>query len=193
MSVVLESKTRIDALIAAVNSKTGGSATDLTVAVQALCDGAGESGGYELLYETTFTLDASITDSTQTTIATITTGLETADNKPSIGDNLLLVVICTNDTDPDTSYNHFIARTQAVPIYAGGYSAAQSGSGIVYSTNYAQYGSSYGVFASTVAQWAKSITLATKGHASFGFAPSGDYSVKIYKLDNDLLGLGGVV
>lgn len=45
MSVTLTSKTRLDALIAAANSKTGGAATDLTIAVQALCDGFGTGGG----------------------------------------------------------------------------------------------------------------------------------------------------
>lgn len=45
MSVTLTSKTRIDALISAANSKTGGSAADLTTAVQALCDGFGTGGG----------------------------------------------------------------------------------------------------------------------------------------------------
>lgn len=39
MSAALDSKTRIEALIAAANSKTGGGAADLTAAVQALCDG----------------------------------------------------------------------------------------------------------------------------------------------------------
>ena len=44
MSVSLESKTRIDALTAAANAKTGASAANLTAAVQALMDGYGKGG-----------------------------------------------------------------------------------------------------------------------------------------------------
>lgn len=49
MSVELESKTRIDTLIAAANSKTGGVAADLTAAVQALCDGYGGGSSDDFL------------------------------------------------------------------------------------------------------------------------------------------------
>ncbi len=44
MSVELTSRERIEAIVSAANTKTGGSATDLTTAVQTLCDGYGAGG-----------------------------------------------------------------------------------------------------------------------------------------------------
>ncbi len=49
MSIELESKKRVDALITAANSKTGGNASDLTSAVQSLVNGYGGDGGATLL------------------------------------------------------------------------------------------------------------------------------------------------
>ncbi len=50
MSIELESKKRVDALITAANSKTGGNATDLTSAVQSHVNGYGGDGDASGIY-----------------------------------------------------------------------------------------------------------------------------------------------
>lgn len=151
-------------------------------------ESSGGSEAMELVYESEFTIDETNLTSTAVVVATFDTGLSY-----KAGDGFWVVIECVNDTDEDTSYNHIRARTQNPIIVHGGYTQVQGSSGHIYSDLYKQYGRANGLWVSAFGMYGASITISTQyAGDSFGAAPSGDYSLKLYKFNNDFFGLEGV-
>ena len=144
---------------------------------------------YELIYETMFTLSESQVGVGRVDVATISTGLTQADWNNA--QDALIIIKCENDTDPDTSYTHFVARTQYVScpdIYSA---RSNTDSGTIYNSTLMVYGFMAGVYVKQGTPWFNSITLSVSSdYYTFGLAPSGDYSVKVFALQKQAFGLG---
>lgn len=184
---------KLTAIADAIRGKTGGT-DSLTLDAMAAAIAALETGGVgggeamELVYESEFTIDETNLTSTAVVVATFETGLNLVS-----GDSCWCVIECTNDTDEDTSYNHIRARTQNLVLTPGGYTNICASSGHIYSEMYDQYGSSVSLWVSGFGKSGATITVSTKYSGDgFGAAPSGDYSLKLYKFNKDFFGLEGV-
>lgn len=183
MSVELESKTRIDALISAANSKTGGAAADLTTAVQALCDGFGR-GGLEKIFEAEFTLDTTITTSGYTTIATIETGFSESDFE--IGEILIVEIQMIEDLETDETLMRQLDKLHFLTVGGGGYMTCGYSLAVTYGYNpntetalFGMYGAG-GIFVYQAAQYIKTLIVAGRQNGS----PSpvaGRYRLLLYK------------
>lgn len=181
-----------------VRAKTGGTEALKSGEIKPLIDGiqAVGSDALELLYETTFSVVESIPTSTKTTLATLDTGLTKDDFEA--GSLYIVAIKCTNDTEIDFSFSHFMERTQLIADSGGGYMVVQN-SGIIYfyrsdTDKISMYaGGNQGVAISGTGRYVKSLTVqAWGGINSGGFAVSGDYNLKLYKVNLDFLGLEGM-
>lgn len=149
--------------------------------------GGGGGGALELIFETSFNVAASITSTSKTTLATIQTGFSNSNIFEK--DFFAYTIECRNDTETDMSFSHFEKSFGTIVVLDGGYPSqsksvtyfqrADSGSEAIYG-----YGTE-GVLISSVGQWAKSLTVQARGSGNAGgFAPSGNYVVKLYKINH---------
>lgn len=180
-----------------VRLPTAGKYCDRDIVITALGGGGGESEAVELLYETTFSVAESIPTNTKTTLATIQTGL--TKNEFPYGTLGMVVIECINDTETDMSFSHFRERIQTIAGGDGGYVSPSSQGGITYfyraDTNreWAQAGVNAGVVISSVDRYAATLTVQAVGSGnSGGYAVSGDYSLKLYKVNIGFFGLEGL-
>ncbi len=172
---------KLTAIADAIRTKTG-STEKLTLAqmpTEIAAIQAGD-GGAELVYETEFSVGEVLT--AKTTIAKITTGI-TADN------GLYMYVIeCTNDTLEDDT-NHFQLRTSTMPLQSGYVNPNLSG-GWCISSDYYQHGDQVCVWVSAGGRYLATITImASLGSTSYGYTPTGDYRLRIYKEKLDIYGV----
>lgn len=193
---------KLTAIADAIRGKTGG--TDpltldgMATAIAGIEAGGGGGGeAVELLFETTFSVAESIFTTTKTTLATIQTGLTQADCK--VGDLYFVVIKCTNDTESDFSKSHFMERFQTIMNGDGGYPGVSLQSGVIYFYRadnellYVYGGANGGVLVSSCGQWMKSLTVQAVGSGNGGgYAASGDYSLKLYKVNIGFFGLEGL-
>ena len=186
---------KMTAIADAIRDKTGKTDSltldQMATEIAGIETGGGNSG-MELLYETTFTLEESQVGVSKTDIVTIETGIKQGHQR-----NLYLVVIeCINDTDSDDSYNHFKARTQTFCLDGGVYFQNQANSGINITAKYGMYGAIFGLYVNSGTQANKgngvALTLRHSAHATWGTAPSGDYSVRVFELTPEFFGIEGV-
>lgn len=185
---------KMTAIADAIRGKTGKTDTltldQMATEIAGIETGGGSSEAAELIFETTFSVAESHTTATEATLATIAPGFTKDDVR--MGNELLCVVKCTNDTDADRSYNHFKSRTQEIAIIVGNYVSASANSGIVFSDNYTQYGSSFSLYIKASGAYCATIQVQAKGHASWGYVPSGEYHFSMYKLNHAYFGLEGM-
>lgn len=192
---------KLKAIADAIRGKTGG--TESLTLDQMVTEIAGiQSGGgnaAELIFETAFTVDESLIDADKTTVATIQTGLTQEVFEP--GYLYYAVINCTNDTDTDFSYVHFKERVQIFcDTGSSGYMNPGRNSGICYyiktdGTLTNNYAGAYGLFISDVGRYLQSITLQATGSTTstaWGVVCSGDYSLKLFKLNNAYFGVEGL-
>jgi hypothetical protein len=184
MAVQLESAARLAALRNKADAVTGESSATLSGAVDALIAGfgSGGGGGLELLYETEFSITEKVTG--ERYLATISTGL-TADDM-GMGDTIFCVTECINDTDADKSYNHFKCTIE--PLYINNASGGVS-KGIAAMMYHDNGMSVYtvgclrvvkvGVYLSTVQ------IIVRSDFVGYGVPPTGDYTLKLYRLPVD--------
>lgn len=176
-----------------VREKTGGEARLFSGEVAAKI-GEIEAGGgsSELMFETTFSLAESQIDVGKVAVATINTGLTEKDWDGTA--EVTFVIECVNDTEADWTKRHW--RACIGRIYCSSGYGAQSSKPYHWSkksedSGYSVYYYDAGLFISAVAKWAETITISTNSayHTAWGFAPSGDYSIRIYKNDHRKFGL----
>lgn len=185
---------KMTAIADAIRSKTGGTAAltldQMAEAITGLETVGSGAETMNLVYETGFSLAESQKTVGKADVVTVSTGL-TADDWDNQFD-ALVVIRCVNDTDADTSYTHFVARTQMIHYDQGYGERVNESSGTVYTTNsYVMTGYPAGMYVSKVGSWLSSVTLGVNtAYAGYGFAPSGDYSLKIYLLNGSAVGLG---
>lgn len=192
---------KLKAIADAIRGKTGG--TESLTLDQMVTEIAGiQSGGgnaAELIFETTFSVAESLVDANKTTVATIQTGLTQEVFEP--GHDYYAVINCTNDTDTDFSYVHFKERTQTICDTGGsGYMTQGTQCGTCYyiktdGTLVNNYASTWGLFISGVGKYLQSITLQATGSTTstaWGVVCSGDYSLKLFKLNNAYFGVEGL-
>lgn len=192
---------KMTAIADAIRGKTGKTDSltldQMATEIAGIETGGGSGGGSaELVFETTFSVAETLTSGKKVNIATINTGL-TGDSFAQ-GDSYILVLKCTNDTEQDMSFNHVVGRI-ALPCDNGeGYFDAGSGSGFaVYrkpdeSLSLA-YGGTYGLYPGSTGKYLASLTLMFSYHATWGALAAGDYSLKLYKLNRDFFGIGGLL
>lgn len=160
--------------------------------LRALCEGGGSGGSgsggpFELVFESNFTVAETINSTSITTVATITTGLQLS----TITD-LYCVIVCTNDTEADTSFKHVKARTQSPVVGSGGYVNHNDTSGIVYNSGGMASGTNRGLFLDGVGRYAATLYIRARGDSSVGYVVSGDYNIKLYKANYGYFGLEGI-
>lgn len=175
----------------AIRSKTGGTEKLTMEGMAAAISGiqTGGGGGLELVYTGAFSITEVNTVNTQVDEATLQTGL----TMPG-GVALWCVIKCEKDTWDDTSFKHIRARTQGPCIYRSGSVATNTSSGIIYTDDGNINGLSGGLWVSKVTTGAASVTISTKYVGGiYGIAPTGDYSVKLYRIVNKYIGLEEVI
>lgn len=196
-------KVKIQGLIDQSNATTGNTDADLTTAVGALIAGFGQGGGdvAELVFETTFSVAESLTTASKTTVATISTGLSADTFNGHGNDHYFLVLQCTEDTDEDFSYSHFKGRTQLIvgSDTASGYmSVGTINCGYAWfddtsGTLKGIYGAAFGLFASEAGRYLATIFLqSTANPTNWGVVCSGNYSLKLYRLNIAAFGVEGI-
>ena len=186
---------KLTSIADAIRGKTGGTdpltLDQMATEIAGIEAGGGGSDALELIYHTTFSLEESQIDVGKVNIATINTGLTKTDFG---GENDIIVCIrCINDTDADTSYKHFKARTN-VCFVSDGYGARVTAAGVNYVSNfkYIQQTSIGGVYVSAIGSYMDTITLAVdSNYATYGLAPSGDYDIRVYALKQSYFGIEG--
>lgn len=176
----------------AIRGKTGKTEEmtldQMAVEIDGIQTGGDGDSALELVYETEFSISETNTTSTQKDIATIQTGLSYV-----AGDSFWCVIECVNDTEEDKTLNHLRARTQNLILQDGSYGNPNIGSGHLYTDEYDQYGTDNCLWVRTFGKYGASLVVSTKGTSNVvGYAPSGDYTLKLYKFNNNFLGLGGV-
>lgn len=177
---------KLTAIANAIRSKTGKSDALTLEQMPGEIEGIQTGGGgAELIYETTFSLAESQIDVGNVTIAVISTGLTEAD---WAGTHSLRVVIeCINDTEEDWSAAHWIASVGEIGCSDGydthfspPYHIRDLGKGKGPGFGYFFQA---GAFVKSATKWAETITINTNSayKGGWGFVPSGDYSVRIYR------------
>ena len=144
-------------------------------------------GALRLVYETEFSIDETIsTLNTIVNLATIETGL-TYDS----GALFYVVIRCINDTEEDTTINKWHARTQEIGLTDGAYGARSNVSGVNKCDRYkhAIIGAA-GVHVTSVDRFLKTFILSAYSNQTYGSVISGDYSLKLYEISHDYVGLG---
>lgn len=178
---------KMTAIANAIRGKTGGTEAltldQMAAAIAGIEAGGGDGGALELVFETEFTI--ATTPTSKVTAATFNTGLNLDE-----GELLYFVIVCTNDTDTDTSYRHLYARTQTCSIIGGKYTSIQSSGVAIASDGMAGYapGSST-IYVSVFGYGGGSVTLTAIPGSAAGTPPSGDYSVKIYRFNHAYFGI----
>ncbi len=172
---------KLTAIADAIRAKTG-SAEKLTLdqmPTEIAAIQAGD-GGAELVYETEFSVGE--VPAAKTTIATITTGIKADDGM------YMYVIECTNDTLEDDT-KHFRLRTSTMHLKAGYVSPNQSGGWCIASDGY-QHGAQVCAWVSAGGRYLATITItASPGSTSYGYLPTGDYRLRIYKEKLDIYGV----
>ena len=183
--------TKLTAIADAIRGKTGktdGLTLDqMATEIAGIEAGGGGGGGMELIFETSFNVAASITSTSKTTLATIQTGL--SDSNISERDFLAYTIECRNDTETDMSFSHFEKSFGTIVVLDGGYPNQSKSVTYFYRADtdvesIFGYGTQ-GVLISSTGQWVKSITVQAWGAGNAGgFAPPGNYVVKLYKINH---------
>lgn len=188
MAVQLESAERLAALRDKADAVTGESSATLAGAVDALIAGfgAGGGGGLELLFETEFSITEKITE--QTRLATISTGL-TADDM-GMGDTIFCVTECINDTDADKSYNHLKCTIEPLFINSASGGVSKGIAAMMYHDNGMSVYTSGCVRVNNVGAYLSTVQILVRSDfAGFGIPPTGDYTLKLYRLPLDIFNL----
>lgn len=203
MAVQLESAARLAALRDKADAVTGESSATLAGAVDALIAGFGAGGGgtggeaAELIFETSFSIPETLYNASKTTVATIETGIP--QESFAIGRVYYLVINCVNDTDEDFSYPHFKERTMTICDTGSIFMqpGATSGNCFFYKTDGTlsnTYGTEYGLYANGAGTRMSSIKLTANCPSTltvWGQVCSGDYELKLFRLNNDYFGVEG--
>lgn len=175
---------KMTAIADAIRGKTGG--TEPLTLDQMATEIAGiqvGGGGAALLYATEFSV--SEVPESKTTLAVIETGLTLDDGAYTI------VIKCVNDTLEDTS-NHFKWRKQLAQL-GSGYVDVNQNSGFILSDNHLQNGSQVVAWVTAAGRYMKTITVTVSpGSNSYGYLPTGDYRLEVYKTVLDIYGLEGM-
>ena len=203
MAVQLESAARLEALRDKADAVTGESSATLAGAVDALIAGFGAGGGgtggeaAELVFETSFSIPETLYNASKTTVATIETGIP--QESFALGEVYYLVINCVNDTDEDFSYPHFKERTMTICDTGSKYMEPSTVSGICFfyktdGTLGNTYGAEYGLYASGAGVRMSNIKLTANCPSTlkvWGQVCSGDYELKLFRLNNDYFGVEG--
>ncbi len=202
MAVQLESAARLAALRDKADAVTGESSATLAGAVDALIAGFGAGGGTggeaaELIFETSFSIPETLYNASKTTVATIETGI--SQESFALGEVYYLIINCVNDTDEDFSYPHFKERTMTICDTGSIYMEVgpTSGNCFYYRTDGTlvnTYGAAYGLYASGAGVRMSNIKLTANCPSTltvWGQVCSGDYELKLFRLNNDYFGVEG--
>lgn len=202
MAVQLESAARLAALRDKADAVTGESSATLAGAVDALIAGFGSGGGTggeaaELIFETSFSIPETLYNASKTTVATIETGIP--QESFALGEVYYLVINCVNDTDEDFSYPHFKERTMTICDTGSVYMqpGTISGNCFYYKTDGTlsnTYGTEYGLYAYEAGKHLSYIKLIANCPSTltvWGQVCSGDYELKLFRLNNDYFGVEG--
>lgn len=187
MAVQLESAERLAALRDKADAVTGESSATLAGAVDALIAGFGAGGGgLELLFETEFSITEKVT--AQTRLATISTGL-TADDM-GMGDTIFCVTECVNDTDTDKSYYHLKCTIEPLYIDSASGGVSKNIAAMMYHDNGLSVNASGCVRVTNVGVYLSTVIITVRSdYAGFGVPPTGDYTLKLYRLPVDSFNL----
>ncbi len=192
---------KLTAIADAIRGKTGKSDSmtldQMPTEIAGIQAGGGGSEAVELLYETTFSVAESIPTNTKTTLATVETGLSADDFEN--GSLYMVAIKCTNDTETDMSFSHFRERIQTLADSGSGYITPGNNSGVHYFYRadldkiMSYGGAAYGAYISYADRYVATLTVTATGSGnSGGYAVSGDYSLKLYKVNIDFFGLEGL-